>query len=190
MKQAGLLFGLLVLVQGAWAAGGGAISYSYVEADIINIDVDNLTDDTGFGLQASISLGDHIYMIANYSNADFDISELADTSFDLQQLELGLGYHHTLGDRLDALVEVSVVDSEIGNFNENGFNVSVGLRLNATEHIELGGKVGYQNIDEALDGAVGQFNFLYKVNDLFGINVLADVGDDVTTYGIGVRASF
>lgn len=190
MKQAGLLFALLVLAQGTWAAGGGDISYTYVEADIINIDVDNLADESGFGLQASISFGDHIYMIANYSNADFDISNLSDTSFDLQQMNIGLGYHHTLGDRLDALVEVSVVDSEFGTFNENGFNVSVGLRLNASKHIELGGKVGYQNIDEALDGAVGKFNLLYKINDLFGINVLADVGDDVTTYGIGVRASF
>ncbi len=190
MNKAGLLFAFLVLAQGAWAAGGGTISYTYIEADIINIDVDDLTDETGFGLQASISLGDHIYMLANYSNADFDLSDLTSTSFDLQQLDLGLGYHHTIGERLDALVEVSVVDSELGNFNENGFNVSVGLRVAATEHIELGGKVGYQNIDEALDGAVGHFNLLYKINDLFGINVLADVGDDVTTYGIGVRASF
>ncbi len=172
------------------AAGGGSISYSYLEARITNVDVDNLSDETGFGVTGSISFGDHIYGFVSYDNADFDLGSLSSVSLNLQELKFGMGYHHTFADRLDGLAEVSFVDSEIGNFNENGYNLSVGFRFAATEQLELGAKVGYQNVDEALDGAAGQAHLLYTFGETLGINILADFSDEITRYGIGLRASF
>ena len=181
---------LLLAAPAAFAADD--ISYTFAEVDYLLVEPDidgfDVEGDDGLGLSGSLHVTDHFYLFGNYQTGEVDSGIFDDIDVDL--FDLGLGWRMGLGPNLDVLAEAAWARAEVGQFDDNGAELKVGLRFAATDSIELGAKLGYADFGDNLDGGFGEFNLLWKFNRVLGVNVLADIGEDSETYGVGLRATF
>lgn len=191
MKRA--LFALAIAAALPMSAQAAERSYSYVELDYVNVDFDlgagSNTDADGFALRGSVELGE-----SNF----FGFGSYADTNgngFDLTQSELGLGYAHPLNDKADLVAELAWRNTDVsatgfGSADSDDARLSVGFRGNLADNFEGTIKANYIDGD-AYDGEFGAtVGGQFKISDTWGITGEVEFVDDVTTYGVGVRASF
>ena len=96
MKRSLIALSLAALLPLA-AQADDKLSYTYVEADYVNID----NDADGFGLRGSFEFGDSgFYGFGAYNWIETDVG-----SVDIDAGELGFGYAHGLGENLDLIGE-------------------------------------------------------------------------------------
>lgn len=177
------LFALALLAAIPFAAqADDKLSYSYIEADYVNLD----GDADGYGVRGSFEFGDSgFYGLAGYRSAEID-----GTNIDIDNWELGLGYAHGLSDNLDLIAEAAWNNYEVAGFDNDGWRASVGLRGSFSENFEGLIKANYvdgDNMDSDFTGTVG---LQYKFNQTWGIVGEAEFADGGEIYTVGVRASF
>jgi hypothetical protein len=169
------------------------LSYSYLDAAYVNTDVDNFNEDVdGFALRGSYELTNNVFVFAGYADqgtsaAGFDI--------DLQTYNLGLGYAWPLGKALDVYGKVGYVSSEadvqgLGNADDDGYSLAVGLRGRAVEQLELEGAVSYVDLSDSGDDTTLDLGARWYFTPQFAFGVEGSFGDDANTYGLGVRWNF
>ena len=168
-------------------------SYNYVQIGYQKIEVDEVfpgvdVDGDGFGIAASLEVGDSLHIFGGYSQADFDFD------VDIDQLNFGLGYHTGISDSLDFVAELSWIraEADFAGFSddEDGYGASIGLRGFAGRSVELVGMIDYVDIgsgsgDTSVEGALR-----YYFSPRFALDINAGTGDDVTTYGAGFQLYF
>jgi len=140
--SAGLTLGLGLLIAGSAAA---EISYSYIEADYINVDTNiaaritdtdvdarvSTSDDSGFQVGGAWEFYRNVHVFGQYSKAknDFGISGTlfgaplsVSGDFDVIRWRAGLGYAYPISEVLSAYGQLSYDYIELDNIDLSGSN--------------------------------------------------------------------
>jgi hypothetical protein len=184
----------LMLAAAPLAASAGELSYTYVEGGFErnSLDIDVIDADfDGYAVRGSVAFGEApFYAFGGYSattNDDFGLN------VDLNQSNLGLGFHHSVADKADFVAELSYVNVEakIGSNSADAHanRASDGFRGELAVHFEGNIKVNYTDGDGGSEFAPS-FGVQFKFNQTWGVVADAEVGSENTRYLVGVRASF
>ena len=179
---------LLALAGPALADGP---NYNYLEVRYQGMELDGAgfdVDGDGLGLSGSFEIGDMWQVFANYNNNGFDFD------VDLDEIQLGGGFHAPLTNNVDFVANFAWVrfeiDSPIGGVDDDGIGASIGLRGMVTDRFELAGFVNYIDLDDGGDDTSVGGQAWYSFTENFALGFQASASDDITRYGIGARLYF
>jgi hypothetical protein len=179
------------------AAAADNVSYSYADLAYVTTDIDGVDEELdGFALRGSVEITDQVFLFGSYTDQSADAGG-ADVDF--ATYTLGGGYAWSLSSNADLYGKLGYVSSEVevsvpglGGFSvdDDGFMLGMGLRGRVSPQFELEGAVNYLDYSEGGDdtslGAAARWFF----TDQFSAVAEGEFGDDVTTYGIGMRWNF
>ena len=169
------------------------LSWSYVDAAYINTDIESFDEDVdGFALRGSYEIVDNVFVFAGYADQGTSVAGL---DIDLQSYNLGLGYAWPLGKALDLYGKVGYVSAEadvdgLGDADDDGYSLAVGLRGRAIEQLELEGAVSYVDLSDSGDDTTLDLGARWYFTPQFAVGLESSFGDDANTYGLGVRWNF
>ena len=169
-------------------------SYSFAEAGYVVASPDNFNKDfDGFVLRGSFEFVENWFGYARYLDQSADISGF---NIDATQWAIGAGFAWPLSDALDiygkaGYTEVDADADELDvSANDDGYELSVGLRGRVLDQLELEGAVNYVDLSDSGDttafGVAARWFFM----DNFAVGLEGEFGDDADSYGMGVRWSF
>jgi opacity protein-like surface antigen len=158
-------------------------SYTFVDGGYVNVD----GDADGAYVRGNYQFGQSgVYLTGQFARVEVD-----NTSFDVNNYELGLGYRYTLSDRFDLIGEATRarIDTDFGD--ANGYRASVGTRFDITSNFEGLAQINHYNgLDFAADNTA-TVSGLYKFGPVWGVNGGIEFdNDDNQIYTLGVSASF
>ncbi len=174
--------------------------YTYAEAGYVSAEFDELgvdIDGDGFDISGSFAITDRYHLFAEYSSLGFDALALLGTDFDINQLAVGGGMHHSLSPTIDFVGTLAFVDAEIDatipglgsvGTSESGFGIGAGLRGKMGSSFEW--EAGIDYVDAGGSGTSVGVDGRYYFTDTIAIGGGIDLDDDVTVFAIGVRAEF
>jgi len=180
---------LLLLLASVAAAQQDGFSYSYLTASYSRADYDDLNvDGDGFGLGVSVAITDQFHLFGSYVGAD-----LEDT-VDTDGWEAGIGFNTPISDAMDVVIRASYVTVEVnhpvfGKTDDDGFGLGAGVRVAASEKIELDLGLSYVDTDSGSDTAL-EAGFLFNATDAFAIGVSGSWDDDVNVWSLNGRLYF
>jgi len=162
------------------------LSYSFLEASYVSVDVDGGGEADGFNLAGSYLLGQNVFLAADYSMLDVD------GGGDLDLGNFGVGFRHGLTDTLDAVASASLVYAEVsgGGFSDDdtGYRLQGGLRA-ALGKAELNGGIAYRDVfddGQTIFSVGGLYNFTPNIAAVAG----AEFDEDATSFKVGGRYNF
>lgn len=207
MKRLHLLLPALLLTSASVMAQE-QFSYTWIEADFVNMEIDgydsddsissNFNDGNGWGLSASYGFAPNWFIFTGYSSvqADVDFVNNQGQSFnsdtDINRFDLGFGYYMRMNEQADwvfsaAYINIDADDS--GRDADDGFFLDAALRAQLLDRLE--GSVGVRYTDiEDVDNLSLIGNVLFEITPEVGFNLGADIGDDLTMWVAGVRVNF
>jgi hypothetical protein len=161
--------------------------YSYIEASYVLADVDGLGEDVdGFAVAASLDVAQSVF---GYIGLQATSADTGGGDVDLDVLELGLGMHAPLGDRLDLVASAAglLADAEALGLSddETGYRLRGGARYHLTPRLELGGGFGVVDLDDpetVFDAAL-----LVGLTGPLHLRAGLELGEDVTAFSLGLR---
>lgn len=186
-----LSIGALMLSSAAAMAEGP--SYSYIQAIYQEVDIDLGggfdADGDGFGVAGSVAINDSWFVFAGYASTEFE------SVIDLDQTTLGAGWHSAISEKTDWFATLAYIDLDIsapgfGSAGDSGFGVNVGVRSMLNPNLELYGSLGYSDLGDGGDGTAVAAGLWYTVTGNLALGLGAEVGSDITSYGIGARLYF
>lgn len=185
-----LSIGVLMLSSTIAMADGP--SYSFIQGSYEQVDIDLGggfdADGDGFGVAGSVEINESWYVFAGFSSAELE------SIVDLDQFSLGAGWHSAISDKTDWFVSGSYVDAKVsapgqGSFSDDGFGVGLGLRSMVSPSLEVSGSVNYVDFGDGGDTAIG-LGLWYTVTGNLALGLGASFGDDISSYGLGLRLYF
>jgi len=224
-----LALGICMIPAAGFAADANdELSYGYVEADYMNMDIDQEDENLnvfkndfdnggGFGVTLSFPINDSLFIFGDYSDteSDFTFSDnsgvFVPSDTDIKRLNLGLGFVMPMNDTSDLVLSGAYSDVDYGDFNvgadsdeiddlddalddlnedpSDGYFVDARIRSQFAPAWE--GSIGarYTDIQDA-DGFSLVGNVMYEFSPNFGLNLTVDAGDELVTWGAGVRYTF
>lgn len=183
MARSLLAISILLLSSLAFGQAGG-FSYSYLEASYSRADYDGFGGDAdGFGIGASVAISDQFHLFGGYSGAELD------NSVDADGWNVGVGFNTPISPNMDAVIRASYVSVEVGPFDDDGFAIGAGVRVAASDAIELDLGLSYVDTDSGNDTSVGA-GFLFNLNDSFAVGVSGSWDDDVSVWSLNGRLYF
>ena len=168
-------------------------SYNYGQVSYQTVDLDDdfglNVDGDGFGIGGSFEVAPNWHIVGGYSSIGFDFG------IDLNQLQFGGGYHTDISSTTSFFADLLWVQAEIdtgafGSIDDDGLGISIGLRSNLSQLIELEGVISYVDLDDAGDNTAFGGAAWYKFTDTFALGLVANFDEDVVGYGIGGRFYF
>ena len=181
MKRSLLALALVAVLPFA-AQADDKLSYTYVEADYVNLD----GDADGWGLRGSVEFGESgFYGLGGWRTAEID-----GTSVDVDNWELGVGYAHDLSTNVDLISELAYERADVEGFDVDGYRASVGVRGSFSPNFEGLAKASYVDGDDVDGDFVGTLGAQYKFTPTWGVVGEAEFADGGELYTVGVRASF
>jgi hypothetical protein len=173
----------------------GDLSYDYVEFGYQKVEFDDDLfpgidiDGDGFDISGSFEVGEDWFIDVGYSKLDFDFG------VDLEQLQIGGGWHTDISPNTDFFATLSYVSAEVsasgfGSVDEDGFGATVGVRGMLAEDWELGGSIAYVDLGDGADGTAFSAWLLYSISDAFSAGFTISTDDDLTGYGLSGRFYF
>ena len=158
-------------------AGFGTVSaqeaprWGYVEGGFIDFDPDNGVSDNGAFAGVSFGLFKMFHVVAEYD-------EVGDYSF----WDAGVGWHGLLGEQADLFADVTwqdvSVDTGSNDVDDNGYEVSGGVRWMLGDRFELKGTVARQDLDEAGDDVTFEAEGLFfMLSNKLGLGASYETGD-------------
>lgn len=206
MKTSTVLAALLAAAPFAASAGEG-LSYTYVEGGYAKVHVDDsfLGDPEGDGgyLRGSFAINPSFNVFGSFARVgdDYRLTDGINSyrfDVDLTQLELGIGYHMPMGERLDFIAELAYqrleVETDLSGFGSGsddikGGRAAIGVR-GGNERLEGWLKAGYLDGGDYEGDFVGTLGGQVRFNRTWGLVGEVEIIDDLTHYKAGVRASF
>jgi len=178
--------------------------------------IEDFDDGDGWAGRTSIAFSENFFAFGGYSKTDSDVTFFDDDNFlitgstDVERLDVGLGFNTPLGVSetmpTDFVGRAAYTDVDFGDFafggssgddsfddlnedSSDGWFADAGLRSQLTTWLEGGIGLRYTDIED-VDNVSVFGNALFELSPQFGINVEADVGDEVSTYMVGLRYTF
>jgi len=186
MKFGKVMLGSLLLAAAPLAAQAEGLNYSYVEADYVDVDVDNGPSGDGFGVRGSVGFAGNWFAFADYVDASVDV-------IDIENIAVGIGGHFPINDTLDVVGRVGYTESDLssGPFSasDDGYLLTAGVRGQMSQ-FEMEGHLVYTDLsdggDETAFEVAGRWNF----TDMFSAGIAYRMGDDANVLFAGVRLSW
>lgn len=193
------------------ASAAESMSYTWVEGGWTQLQIStpgsNPKLDGGY-VRGSFAIAEQVYVFGGYSQVSetFDLGDdfnRASIKQELNQPELGIGYHMPFTDRLDFTTDIAWmrINDELTlkqdgwrdqneKFHTNAGRVTAGLRGKPSRATEAWLKAGYIDGSD-MDGEwIGTLGGQVKFNRNWGLVGEVQYFDDITQYSVGVRASF
>lgn len=189
MRNRIILGSLAALGLAGPALAQGGFSYNFVELGYVNTEIDNPDiDGDGFGLRGSLAVSKNFHVFTEYADQDFD------GNVDGKTFELGGGLNWALSPNLDLIATISYVRSEVdtplGDFDDDGYGLGLGLRGRATGQLELTGGIRYVDLDDSGDNTSLRVGGRYFFTPQFAVGLDLDYDDDATSWVLGARYTF
>lgn len=169
-------------------ARADGISYSYLEAGWIQVDLDG-ADVKADGLEVggSVAVTDRFFVAGSYAKVSkYDV--------DVENYSIGVGGSYPLSDRLHLVGAVHWVEARLSSSEANGeddaYGVSAGLRGKLAERFELEAGLSYVDYGDGADDTLVGLRARYSVTDRFAIGARFQNSDIGNLYGVNVRLSF
>lgn len=170
-----LVCAALLLAGFGVASAQEAPKWTYIEAGYNNFDPDTLSSDNGWFAGGSLRVFKNFHFLAEYNDVG-----------DYTLWNAGFGWHGLLGDPGDLFVNAVwndvEVDTPTGNVDDNGYEVSAGVRWKIVKWLEVKGAVNWIDLDTGGNDttflAEGLVTFM---GDHVGIGASFETGDDDTT---------
>lgn len=171
-------------------------SWDLIEVGYAKGDIDDISEvsPSGFAISGSKLLGEDVFIAASYSvlSDDFEGVDL-----DLDQASVGLGYRLGISETTDAYVTVSYEYIEVSasgggesaSADDNGYGIGIGVRSRLTENFEVDGSIGYIDIADESETAIGASGYYY-FSDALAVGAHYSTSADVSVYGVSLRFSF
>ena len=186
MKLAKAVIGGLVLAAAPLAAMAEGMSYSYVEADYVDIDVDDAPSGDGFALRGSVGFLDNLFAFADYVDGSVDV-------IDIENIAVGIGGHYPLGKNFDATGRIGYTETDLssGPFSasDDGYLLSLGLRGQMSQ-FEAEGNVIYTDLSDGGDETAFEVTGRWNFTDMFSAGISYRMADDANVMFAGVRLSW
>ena len=209
-----------LLAATSFSAQASDLSYSFVEADYMQSNVDdqdfgdiNINPTlVGWGLKGSFALGESFYAFGGYSSGKDDLIAVDDVDFSAEldasvdRWNIGLGYHMPISSKTDFVAELGYVqydykfDFDINDFGDEysesyqvdtgGARLSGGLRSALSDSFEAYGMLNFTDSQDIEGDFSGNIGGQFKFNPTWGITGDVEFAKDAINYTIGVRASF
>lgn len=194
----------LLFAMPATGLAAGELSYNYVEASYVNVDIDDFDEDAdGFGVAASGQLGESVFVFAGYTDVETDSFDVdtglgtARVKAEVQEIVAGLGYRMPLQSGTDLNATVAFVDAEIeassGGFSDSeddtGFGLGLGLRHLFTPQFEGGAGINYVDIHDDSSTAFS-LSALLHATEVLSFGTSYTFGDDADVWTVGGRLNF
>lgn len=186
----------IALACAPFAASAGELSYNYVELGYSESTLKTGSGDfdgDGYAFKGSMGFGDKFYGAIGVHDDSLD-------SDSLEPWELTGGYRTQLAEGTDFVAELSYigVNSEVfgDEYHNDGYRAAAGVRSAIGDHVELGGKVTWTDVENMDDVVGANVNIHVKFNQTWGVygqyhyNEYNFLGADLDNWQIGVRASF
>lgn len=158
------------------------VSYTFVEGNYGNLDIDGAGDDTLLGFKGSYAFTDMWFGDFVYQQADITGVETTDYA-------LAFGWH---GQYVFAKFAYEAIDVSVAD--DAGFTVDFGARGMVAEQFELNGHVGMSDIGDLDTYTNYGFGAVYTFAGTWGATFNYDIrsGDfaDLTVWTLGVRKNF
>lgn len=159
-------------------------NYSNTEADFTFVDDTGAVIPRGQDLKIfSIGLGYNTPVAIGAGQTDF-VAKAA--YFDADYGDLSFGADDNDVDEWD---DVDNAFRDLTDDSSDGFKVDAGLRSQLVNWLEAGGGLRYTYMESEDDFSVFA-NLLFEITQNIGINASADFGDNMSSYGLGLRYSF
>lgn len=184
---------LIILFAFSTAVYADGFNYNSVTASYGQIDFDDFSSDSDlFAIEGSFAVSESFHVFAGYG-----VGEIEDniSSVDLDQWNIGLGYNTSLSDKIDLVVGLSYEYIELSAANlisidDNGIGVRVGLRMAATEKLEVDAGISYVDFSDGGDNTAFGGGVLYSFTETFALGASVSFDDDATGYNVGGRFYF
>ncbi|MET1254864.1 hypothetical protein [Aliikangiella maris] len=172
-------------------------SFSYFEAGATELEHDLVVGDfTGFELTGSYELPDNFYIVGKAV-----ITSDKDLDLDMETKTIGIGYHEKIFSNTVLFAQadaVAVVFSrpESGQFDEQGYQFSVGIKSQIIDNLEV--ELTYKRLSTGeVDEDFGDYRVDYALLGLHyivasGVGIYADYEkeDDSERTVVGIRYEF
>jgi len=186
MDRTATLIGGLLLAAAPLAAMADDINYSYVEADYIDLDIDNAPSGDGFGVRGSVGFADNWFAFADYVDASVDV-------VDIENIAVGIGGHYPVGSNLDAVGRIGYTETDLSagpiSASDDGYLLSIGLRSQLSQ-FEMEGHLVYTDLSDGGDETAFEFAGRWNFTEMFSAGVAYRIGDDANVLFAGVRLSW
>jgi len=170
------------------AAQAESPGYSYVEGGYVRTNIDGIGKDAdGFLVRGSVELTDEFFLFAGYIDQGV-------YGVDIKQYGVGVGYAWSMTDTTDLYGKAGYVKAEADyagfGLDDDGYSLGIGIRSFVTRNLELEAAVNYVDLSDSGDDTTFGAGARWYFTEHFALGVEAEVGDDATSYGIGLRWSF
>ena len=186
MKLARAVIGSLLLAAAPLAAMAEGMSYSYVEADYVDVDVDNGPSGDGFGVRGSVGFAQNWLVFADYVDASVD-------TIDIENIAVGIGGHYPVASNLDAVGRIGYteIDLSSGPFSacNDGYLLSLGLRGQMSQ-FEAEGHIVYTDLSDGGDETAFEVARRWNFTEMFSAGIAYRMSDDANVLFAGVRLSW
>ncbi|MBB3047201.1 hypothetical protein FHR99_001437 [Litorivivens lipolytica] len=184
-----------LLVASSFGAYANDLSYSYIEAGVLDVDLDGIDAD-GFGLNLSAELGDIAFVRIGYGDIEtddrFSVFGFTD-EISLSEVSLGIGFHTPLANNVDLVGELSIgrqeVEFSVFEDEETVKGASLGVRGKVNRFVELNAGVGYSDVDDDSETSLGAGIRAYLNRDI-SLALNYATGDDVDVTTLSARFNF
>ncbi len=186
MKFVKTLIGGLLLAVAPLAAMAEGLSYSYVELDYLDLDIDNAPSGDGFAVRGSVGFAGNWFAFADYSDASVDV-------IDVENIAVGLGGHFPIGSNVDFVGRVGYTELDLSvpgaSISDDGYLLTAGLRGQVSQ-FEMEGHVVYTDLSDGGDETAFEVAGRYNFTEMFSAGIAYRMGDDANTLFAGVRLSW
>ena len=165
------------------------LSYSYVQVEYVSVEIDNGPDGDGLGIAGSVEVGSQVHILASYGKTDFD--SFFGVTVESTAWLAGVGYHKDIAEKASFFGEVAYVDveldSNIGDVNDDGYSVAIGIRGLVASKIELIGGISYVNLSDAGDDTAYSAGIRFNVTNTVSLGAGYTTSNDRDAVSVGVR---
>ena len=186
MKTVKALVGAVLLAATPLAVQADEMSYSFIDLNYTDANLDNGPSGDGFNLRGSVGFAENFFGFADYLTQDFGLQ-------DIDIYSIGLGGHMDLSDSVDLVGRVGYLSANASNDGasaEDGFMASAGVRARPAQQFELEGNVIYRDLGGGADDTAVAVGARYFFTDMFAVGAEYEMSDDADTWFAGVRLSF
>ncbi len=180
MKKSLLVLATLLAAPFAASAADG-VSYNYVEGGYAASKLSG-PDADGWSIGGSGAIAPNFHVFGNYTTQKID-----NTSFNIDNWRLGVGYNHEIGPQTDILTRVAYERYETDVRNFNGYSVEVGLRSGFTPNWEGFALAGYEDGSDFDGDFYGRIGTQVKFNANWSASGEVKFADGDSQWFVGPR---